>query len=42
MQVLNIYENGGIEEVFLYYSMDDLYSKLTEDELKSIELSKTK
>ena len=42
MQVLNIYENGGIEEVFLYYSIDDLYSKLTEDELKSIELSKTK
>lgn len=42
MQVLDIYEKGGIEEVLLYYSIDELYFKLNKDELISIGLGKVK
>ena len=42
LDVLDIYQKGGIEELLLYYTIDDLYSKLSNEELKSIELGKTK
>lgn len=42
LDVLYLYQNGGMEEVFSLYSLDELYKNLTLEELASMQLVKTK
>lgn len=42
LDVLYLYKNGGMEEVFSFYSLDELYKNLTLEELASMQLVKTK
>lgn len=37
-EVNDSYKNGGMEEIFNTYSLDDLYNNLTEDEIKGFRL----
>lgn len=42
LEVLSLYQSGGMAEVLALYSLDELYRNLTEEELESIQLVRTK